>query len=180
MPNFPRDNSSPLRQFERIETLASELDQAADPSAGSARELTRAVLDLHRACLSRILERLRAAGEPAQELITTLAADDLVSALLVLHNLHPAPLAERVGAALERLRSQGCDAELLEIRGEMVRLRFRKGCGLPVGAMQALIEQSLTQAVPDVATIEFEEEEGTRSEDRAGYFPLPVIGGAHS
>ena len=66
----PRENADFLKKIERIETLASELDRAADPLAGSARELARAMLELHKAGLSRIFERLRAAGEPGHELVT--------------------------------------------------------------------------------------------------------------
>lgn len=175
-PYHRRESSGLLEKMERIEGLVAELDHADSPIAESARELAKAMLDLHRAGFERVLQRLAEAGEAGRNIGELLADDDLVGALLVLHNLHPVPLADRVGQALDRLRAQGCDAEILQIEGGAVKLRLAGDCHLPFGAVQALIEQALTAAVPDVESIEFETESG---KDIDGYFPLPIISGQY-
>jgi hypothetical protein len=172
----PEDDNF-LERIERIEDLAAELDRAPDPVPRQARALVQAVLDIHKAGLTRIVQRLDDTGESGREFLAGLAADDLVGALLVLHDLHPVPLTERVDAVLDQLRTQGCDTDVLEIRGGLVRLRLREECCLPVGAMRSLVEQALTAAVPDVATIEFEERDSVPSDGAVTYFPLPVLGG---
>jgi NifU-like domain len=136
----------------RVEALVGALEKCPDPTAREAsRELVRTLLDLHAAGLTKVLEL--ASGDSG--LIDQLADDELVSSLLLLHGLHPRPVAERVLRALEmarpRFRSMGGDVELIDASDEVVRLRLR---GEPV--LRAIAEEVVIGAAPDAA-LEFEE-----------------------
>jgi hypothetical protein len=157
----------------RVEDLVSTLEACPDPVAReAARELVRSLLDLHAAGLTKVLEL----SEPT--ITTRLAADGLVSSLLLLHGLHPHSAEQRVTAALERARPQfrtlGGSVELISATNELVRLRL--GGDPSVGAeLRTAVESLVIEAVPDVTAIEFEE-----AWDRLpdGRVPLPLLRGA--
>jgi Fe-S cluster biogenesis protein NfuA len=158
-------------QLGRVERLIRSLEECPDPTAReSARELVRALLELHAAGLAKMLAL--AGDDPTDRF----AADPLVSGLLLLHGLHPRAAAERVKRALERSRpgfhALGGDAELLSATDEVVRLRLRgdPGCG-PL--LRSAVEEAVIEAVPDVTAVEFEE---AWDHPLAGRMPLPLAG----
>ncbi|MFN2521546.1 MAG: NifU family protein, partial [Candidatus Limnocylindria bacterium] len=129
----------------RIEELLAQMAALPDPAARSgADELVRLVLELHGAGLARMLalvERQAAAGTngadraeqaggaaPVAPLLTAFADDDLVRSLLLIHDLHPVALQQRVEAALESvrpmMRSHKGDVELVGIDEGVVHLRL--------------------------------------------------------
>jgi hypothetical protein len=157
----------------RVEALVRALEAGPDRAAReAARELARALLDLHAAGLRRILELAAQSGG----LIDQLADDALVSSVLLLHGLHPLPAAERVVRALDQARPRfhvlGGDAELIEATDEAVRLRLRgdpdAGPALRVVAAEVLLE-----VLPDAA-LEYEE---AWDRPASGRVPLPLAGG---
>src|SRR5919112_540855 len=83
---------------------------------GSTEDLVRQVADIYGSGLRRIMEILHDQGKLDDATVEALAADSLVSGLLVLHGLHPRSLEARVAAAVDRLRpylgSNGLDVEL--------------------------------------------------------------------
>ena len=80
-------------QLGRLEGLIEALEKVADPAVQmQARELTRILLDLHTAGLTKIVQSLAQAGEVGRALLDRFAQDDLVGSLLVLHGLHPVGL----------------------------------------------------------------------------------------
>jgi Fe-S cluster biogenesis protein NfuA len=113
--------------------------------------MVRALLELHATGLARILELT------GSETVVGLAADELVSSLLLLHGLHPHPASERVAAALERARPRfralGGDVELIEATEARVRVRL---LGDPSAALRTTIEEAVIGAVPDLVALEFE------------------------
>ena len=87
---------------DRIEELLDQLQASADPRIlDRAEEILRLVTELYGAGLARVVELVRT-GAP--DLLTELAADELVGSLMVVHDLHPEDLATRVAAALESVR----------------------------------------------------------------------------
>ena len=160
-------------QYGRVEALVRALEDLPDTAAReAARELTRALFELHATGLREMLEL----ADP--ETVSRFAADPVVSGLLLLHGLHPQPPAERVARALERLRPQfhslGGDVELVSATDEVVRLRLR---GNPSAGrtLRALAGELVIEAVPDVAAVEFEE---AWDRDPSGRVPLPLVNGA--
>jgi Fe-S cluster biogenesis protein NfuA len=90
--------------------------------------------------------------------------DDLVSSLLLLHNLHPLDLSTRVGLALDKVRpalaAHGGSVQLLAVFPDgVVRLRLDGSChGCPSSAatLQSTIEQAILAKAPDVTAIHVE------------------------
>lgn len=133
---------------ERIETLLEELE-----GSERAMELVQALLDLYGEGLARI-----AAREPGA--LASLDGDEVVSHLLLLHGLHPAPLDERVRGALDEVRpyleSHGGGVELLGTEGGLVRLRLEgscNGCPSSTATLKLAIEDAIHKAAPDVVDV---------------------------
>lgn len=135
---------------ERVERLLAEIDDPADRER--AEELVGALIEVYGAGLARILEM---AGD---ETARTLAADDLVGSLLIIHDLHPLNTAERVRGALDRVRpylgSHAGGVELLGIGADgVVRLRLEGNCqGCPSSQVTATmaIERAVLEDAPEI------------------------------
>src|SRR5689334_18314742 len=107
-------------QMAELERLLEQVSAIPDSAArDTTSRIIQSLMDFHGAGLSRILEHLAHAGENGRQLMNDLAADDLVSGLLLLYGLHPLDLETRVKAALEKVRphlgSHGGNVKLLEI-----------------------------------------------------------------
>lgn len=143
--------------IDRIEKLVHRAESIDDPKTRNiAVSLLRAVLNFHAAGLERILE-LIASGSAGEEIIERMAADDLVSSVLLLHGIHPDDLITRVHRAVEKLQSvfgsQGGGVSLIAIEGEVVRVRFdaaRAWSGAPV---KTSIEAAIYQAAPEITSV---------------------------
>jgi Fe-S cluster biogenesis protein NfuA len=134
----------------RVERLLAEIDDPADRER--AEELVTALIEVYGAGLTRILEMV--GNDTAREL----AADDLVGALLIVHDLHPLNTAERVRGALDRVRpylgSHSGGVELLGISPSgVVRLRLEGNCqGCPSSQVTATmaIERAILEDAPEI------------------------------
>jgi Fe-S cluster biogenesis protein NfuA len=87
----------------------------------------------------------------------------LVAHLLLLHGLHPVPVAQRVQGALDGvlpyLESHGGSVELLGIEGGVARLRLQGSCsGCPSSTMtlKLAIEEAIFKAAPDIDEVRAE------------------------
>jgi Fe-S cluster biogenesis protein NfuA len=147
---------------EVIEELIAELERTADPAAqAQARAIVQAVLEFHGRALGQLMAHIAGTGAAGAALLETLARDDLVASLLLLHDLHPHDLGARVARALDQvrpqLRSHGGDVELLGVKDGIVQLRMRGSChGCPSSSvtLRELIETAIESAAPDVVDIE--------------------------
>jgi hypothetical protein len=111
---------------ELVQRVEAALDAVeSDPAAIAA---VQAVMDLYGEGLRRMLAGAR-------------EEDELVAHLLVLHDLHPVPLEERVRDAL------GDRAELVSVDGGVIRVRLKGGCG------STGVEEAVRAAVPDVEAV---------------------------
>jgi hypothetical protein len=151
-------------RLERVEELVHEIERFPDEGLRErAREIVETVLDLHGAALARILEAASGRGDPGRELIEAIASDEIVSSVLVLHDLHPRDLEGRVRAALERVRTglvlRGARAELLAVGEGAIRVRVVRetaGCGSETPRLKALVEEAVERAAPDAISVEVE------------------------
>jgi Fe-S cluster biogenesis protein NfuA/nitrite reductase/ring-hydroxylating ferredoxin subunit len=145
----------------RVETLLEEVESLPDPGArDKATQMAGALLDLYGEGLARIVGRL-AESDGAEGLAAALTEDELVSHLLLLHDLHPVDVETRVVGALDEVRpyleSHGGDVELLEVAEGVVRLRLQGSCsGCPSSAMtlKLAIEDAIHKAAPEVEAVE--------------------------
>lgn len=158
------DRPSEAELLERLRHLSDRVDRLEDPDArAAAQELVAAVLEVHGIGLAKIGEILEEAGEAGEEAKRKLVADGVVASLLLIHDLYPVPLEERVREALEEVRpymeSHEGDVELLGVADGVVRLRLKGSCdGCPASAstLELAIEEALEKAAPDIAGLEVE------------------------
>jgi len=170
-------------RMQRLEALLQEVEQFPDARVRArVREIVQAVLDLHGIGLNRILEQIAHGEETHLALIETLARDELVGNLLLLHGLHPADLETRVRQALDKvrpyLRSHGGNVELLAVDDGIVRLRMVGSChGCPSSAvtLKLAIEEAIYQAAPDVVAIEAEGADPSAPGPGSGFVPVDLL-----
>src|SRR6478752_7040808 len=112
----------------RVQELTADLEAAGERVPRElADELVSVVVQMYGAGLERIMDTIAAAGPAGEPIGEALVADGLVASLLLIHDLYPVPLEERVAQALERVRpymeSHGGDVELLGIEDGVAKLR---------------------------------------------------------
>lgn len=172
---------------ERIEQLAAKLDQTTDPELhATAMELLQCVMELHGTGLERVMQIVSQSDE-AGSLTRQLLEDNLVSSLLLLHNLHPDDLPTRVHAALQKLQAQleghSCAAELLEIQHGAVSLRLLHqggGCHSTAATMAAALEDAITEAAPDAERITVETSEAPSQPQLVRIAEITSEGASHA
>ena len=170
---------------ERVQELSEEVDRLPDArSRALAQELLGAVLELYGDGLERIMSAVDEAGEAGAGIRERLAEDGAVASLLLIHDLYPVPLAERVQEALDSVRpymeSHGGDVELLGLEDDVARLRLQGSCeGCPASAatLELAISSALEEAAPDLNGIEVEglEDPHQRAALEISGAELPVI-----
>ncbi|MGW9172775.1 hypothetical protein [Streptomyces decoyicus] len=145
----------------RVEEVLDRLAQRDDREAGAAaEELVRVLMDFYGAGLARIMHLLGSAtddGGPGSALLR----DELVSSLLVLHDLHPEDTAARIDRALDSVRRQH-PAEVAAFDADSGALRLRSGdsggCGCPSTNQQAqqAVEAAVSCFAPEVTAVQWE------------------------
>jgi Fe-S cluster biogenesis protein NfuA len=151
----------------RIEELVGRLNAIADvENRETARALVEAIVELHGAGLERMMDIVFDTGDSGKAAIRRFAGDELISSLLLLHNLHPDTLETRVLRAIAKTHG---DAELVSVFDGVVRVRLSSGaCGLK-DSVKALIQD----AAPDLGELVIEEATPSLSND---FVPLTSLG----
>jgi Fe-S cluster biogenesis protein NfuA len=146
----------------RLGELIRALDGVPDPAPREiARELLALVLDLHSVGLAKLTEII-AKAEGGTAMLARLAEDERVSAMLLLHGLHPDDVETRVRRAIDGLRPHlgvhGLRLDVLEIAKGAVRLQLR-GSGAAtikpplIWTLPGEIEDAVMEAAPEVERI---------------------------
>jgi Fe-S cluster biogenesis protein NfuA len=156
----PRKPSEFKAQTDRVEKLATRLEQTNDPETrATALELVQSVIELHGAALQALIERCVMTPE-GERILNEALQDDLVSSMFLLHNLHPDDLETRVLRGIESVRpylqSHGGDCELAGVENGVVRLHLHGSCGSCPSSSLTLrnaVEEALFQAAPDIKEI---------------------------
>jgi Fe-S cluster biogenesis protein NfuA len=145
----------------KVDQLVERVTALPDSEARTtALELLQSVMDLHGACISRIVEVLLAGGTGHASL-AKLAEDPLICGLLVLYGVHPVPLEDRVKHALERIRPQlhklGGSVAFLAVGDGTVRLKIENQTqGFSSEKLKTAIEQVILETAPEITEIVFE------------------------
>ncbi len=181
-PQQPPGRSDELRAAgDRIEALL-DASAASGPAAKTrAEDLVACVSELYGAALGRVLEILDSAGRLDDDVLGALADDELVSGVLLVHDLHPYDVETRIRRALDTVRpylgSHGGDVELLGIDDEgVVRLRLLGSCdGCPSSSvtLQLAVEGAVEAAAPEMTRIEVATSDP--AEPKAGVFSLDSL-----
>jgi Fe-S cluster biogenesis protein NfuA len=132
---------------ERVAHVEELLARIADDAP--AVEALRAIVDLYGEGLRRIVEGVGSADP--------LVDDELVSHLLLLHDLHPVDVETRVVRALDEVRpylgSHGGGVELLGIADGVVHVRLEgtcNGCPSSAATLRHAIEDAVARAAPEL------------------------------
>jgi Fe-S cluster biogenesis protein NfuA len=140
------EDSEVRKLVAHVEQLLGSLD--GDPRA---TEAVQALVELYGEALARFV----AGADPTE--------DELLSHLLLVHDLHPVDVETRVRAALDDVRpylgSHGGDVELLGVEDGVARVRLGGTCdGCPSSAvtLRNAIEEAVMRAAPELERIEAE------------------------
>ncbi len=166
----------------RVQELQEQFDQIANPrDRDLADAMVGAVVELYGEGIRRIVEALDMTGEAAAGLRGQLAKDDVVKSLLLIHDLYPVPLSERVNGALDSVRpyleSHGGNMQLLGIDEGVARLRLEgscKTCPASSATLELAVKQALDEAAPDLEGLVVEGMDGATAEPASGT-ELPVL-----
>ncbi|HEY1479127.1 MAG TPA: NifU family protein [Gaiellales bacterium] len=145
---------------ERFQELAARLESIDDPRArGLAEDMIGTMLELY----GEGLQRIFAALEEVPAVRDALVQDGVVASLLLIHDMYPVPLAERIEQALVSVRpymeSHGGGVELVRLEGNVAHLRLLggcDGCAASSSTMELAIREALDEAAPDLDGIEVE------------------------
>jgi Fe-S cluster biogenesis protein NfuA/nitrite reductase/ring-hydroxylating ferredoxin subunit len=149
---------------DRVQELQAQLESCVDsPARDLSEELTSAVVQMYGAGLERIVAALMAAGPEGERIASSLGGDPLVATLLLIHDLHPVPLEQRVQAALDSVRpymeSHGGNVELLSLEYGVARIHLRgscSDCSASSVTLELAIKQALEEMAPDLEGLEVE------------------------
>jgi Fe-S cluster biogenesis protein NfuA len=157
--------------MKRLQGLIEQIEAQSNPSARALlQECLEALLAFYGEGLARVLEQLRTEATAAQ-VLERLLQDQTVSALLLIHGLHPVPLEARLQAALEKVRpymqSHGGGIEFLGVVDDVAQVRLQgtcQSCPSSTITLELAVRRAVEEACPDllgleVATMEKEKEE---------------------
>jgi Fe-S cluster biogenesis protein NfuA len=144
------DDAAVRERVGRVEELLAAIEGNA-----AAVEAVSAIVELYGEALRRVVE----AGGVADGL----ESDELVSHLLLVHDLHPVSVEARVAQALEEVRpylgSHGGDVELVAVDGGVARVRLHgtcNGCPSSTVTLRNAIEEAIARAAPELEGVEAE------------------------
>jgi Fe-S cluster biogenesis protein NfuA/nitrite reductase/ring-hydroxylating ferredoxin subunit len=163
----------------RVQQLTGRLEDLDDPACRElAEELTAAVVQMYGAGLERIVEL----SDPGTR--DAMSKDELVAGLLMIHDLYPVPIEERVMQALDTVRpymeSHGGNVELLGIEDGVAKLRLEgscKSCRASSSTLELAVRQALEEAAPDLLGMDVE---GVLDDEEVTGVALPMANGAPS
>lgn len=141
---------------DRIEQLLDQLASLPDRRAGQwGEELVRLVTDLYGAGLEATIALAAAPDAPrGRGLLDRLAEDELVASILLVHDLHPQSLRQRIERAFDGLRTAvpAADVRLVHLDEQNATLRVRLAIsGDQARTSGAAIERRVREAIDSVA-----------------------------
>ncbi|POX55830.1 hypothetical protein C3489_08190 [Streptomyces sp. Ru71] len=162
-----------------VEARLARLDEVLaglESAPGPAMEAVRLLTEVYGEALARVLDH---AERPLRE---TLAKDELLGHLLVLHDIHPEPPERRAERAVRKLRpavrERGGDLVWAGVEGQVARVRLDSGggCGSGCGGGSEGVVDAVRAAVLAVAP-ELESVEAVTEERKAApaFVPLSTI-----
>lgn len=148
----------------RAQELSERVAAWSDRDArDTTDELVATMAALYGEGLVRIFAALDGEDPVLARVRDELTRDGVVASLMVLHDLYPESLEDRVRAALAEVRpyleSHEGDVELLGIADGVARLKLRgscDGCGASAQTLRHAIEEAIEAAAPDLLGLEVE------------------------
>lgn len=139
-----------------IDEHARFVEQCADPATrNAALGLLRSTMELHKSALEEILEIIAEKRTDGASILEAFVRRPLIHSILMLHDLHPDSLEERIARALEelqpKLRRHNAEARLISIADGVVRVSLAVGHqhGSNGDTLKSTVEKMLIDAAPD-------------------------------
>lgn len=150
----------PREHAARIERLLGDVKASVGPVAWQrVEELVSRLIALYGSALGRTLVLVQESGALDEKLRARLCDDELVSALMTLHGIHPEPPLARARAAVDRvLALLGDVAGTIEVaiddRGALtLTLAGSWRCAMPRAAVDDALRRAIEEAAPELQAI---------------------------
>ena len=168
----------------RADVLLNQVESLEEGEAKStALETIQILFELYGEGLRRIVNQ--AAQLTDTKLLDGYKEDELISHLLLMHDLHPDSIETRVQQALDEVRpymeSHGGNVELLGVEAGVAHLRLIgscHGCMASSTTMKLAVEKAVHKFAPDLLAIEAEGAVEPPSNPLAGFVPISNLGTA--
>jgi Fe-S cluster biogenesis protein NfuA/nitrite reductase/ring-hydroxylating ferredoxin subunit len=152
----------PVELLDRVQDLTAKVDELQDVRARTlAQELVSTVIAMYGDGLARIMAVIGDAREAGATILDELSQDGAVASLLLIHDLYPVSLEERVIEALDTVRpymeSHGGNVELAGLEDGVAKLVLQgscNGCAASRATLELAIKQALDEHAPDLAGLE--------------------------
>ncbi len=152
----------PDELLDRVQDLSAQVDELTDVRARTlAQELVSSVIAMYGDGLARIMEVIGESRQAGATILDQLGQDGAVASLLLIHDLYPVSLEERVTEALDTVRpymeSHGGNVVLLGIEDGVASLVLEgscNGCAASRATLELAIKQALDEHAPDLAGLE--------------------------
>jgi Fe-S cluster biogenesis protein NfuA len=138
-----------------LDGALGQLEKTPGRTAELALEIVGTLTEVYGEALTRVTDI--AAGN--RRLLDGLTADELLRHMLLLHRIHPDPPQQRVAQAVEdlrpQLRSQGAEAELVDVQDGVARINLSsRSCGGCGTALHELIREHVLTVVPELSGVD--------------------------
>lgn len=183
-PPAGEQGAAPEQLIERVQELTAQLDKLSDPTARrTAQEFMRAIMELYGLGLAKVVHVLNDSGAAGAPIRRELIQDGVFASLLLIHDLYPVPLEERVEEALDSVRpylsSHGGAVEVARLEDGILYLRLEgscKGCPASAATLELAIKKALDESAPDLVGLHVEGVVDNTPSARPGKGPvLPVV-----
>lgn len=168
--------------LQRLQCLSEEIESCTDLAVRERmRGVVQIVLDFHQRGLARLMQHLSQSGHHGLVIFDALSSDELVSSLLLLHDLHPLDLNTRLQQVIEKGSTQwathGVLVQLAGVSPEgIVQLKAVKSSeGWPPSptGLRTSIQQAIYAAAPDVSGVVIEGLENPPRQQ--GFVPVSAV-----
>jgi Fe-S cluster biogenesis protein NfuA len=164
-----------------LQDLVAEIEGIADPRTRHlVEDVLKTSLQINALGITRVMEIVsRVQNNPYDELLS----DRTVRGLLLIHDLHPTSLEERMDQALAKvlpyIRSHKGNVELVSLRDGVAKLRLEgtcKTCSSSTLTLEIAVRAAIDEFCPDLLGFEVEgvEEEKVPAPDSACAAPAAV------
>ncbi len=152
----------PGELLDRVQELTEKVDQLGNEHAKElAQELVGAVIAMYGDGLERIMDAIGRSRQAGATILDELSQDGAVASLLLIHDLYPVTLRDRVLEALDTVRpymeSHGGNVELVALDEGVAKLALQgscNGCAASRATLELAIKQALDEHCPDLAGLE--------------------------
>lgn len=151
------DDQEVRRRIERLDGLLAQLERTPGATAASALEAVELLAGIYGEALSRVMHHVA----DAPRLVEQLTGDELLWHLLVLHELHPGSVQERVDRALDDVRpylaSHGGAVELASVQDGVATVRLSgtcQSCASSSATLELAVRDAVLAAAPELTRVE--------------------------